>query len=87
MKGAATAAATTAQALRDWLIEGPAQLKSGPEAGAVAGTIESSGAVHYVYGEITGYYLHWLASGVIEIGDCNPKGEFGAGLDSATLRR
>ena len=73
MKSAATAAATTAQALRDWLIEGPAQLNSGPEAGAVAGTIESSGAVHYVYGEITGYYLHWLASGVIEVGDATRK--------------
>ena len=75
MNGAATAAATTAQALRDWLIDGPAQLDSGPEAGAVAGTIEPSGAVHYVYGEITGYYLHWLASGAVEVADATRKAQ------------
>jgi|CXWL01.1.fsa_nt_gi hypothetical protein len=54
--------ATAAAALREWLIAGPAQLKSGPEAGAVAGTIDASGHADYAYGEITGYYLHWLAS-------------------------
>jgi hypothetical protein len=47
--------------LRDWLLEGPAQLRDGPDAGGVAGTFDASGAPYYVYGEITGYYLHWLA--------------------------
>ena len=75
MNSASTAAATTARALRDWLVDGPAQLDSGPEAGAVAGTIEPSGAVHYVYGEITGYYLHWLASGAVEVADATRKAQ------------
>jgi len=34
MNSASTAGATTARALRDWLVDGPAQLDSGPEAGA-----------------------------------------------------
>jgi hypothetical protein len=47
--------------LRGWLLDGPAQLREGPDAGGVAGTFDASGAPYYVYGEITGYYLHWLA--------------------------
>ena len=50
-----------ADRLRGWLLDGPAQLREGPDAGGVAGTFDASGAPHYVYGEITGYYLHWLA--------------------------
>lgn len=73
MNDAAVAVATTAQALRDWLVSGPAQVQSGPEAGAVAGTIEPSGAVHYVYGEITGYYLHWLATGAVDVANATRK--------------
>ncbi len=73
MNDAAAAAATTAQALRDWLAHGPAQVQSGPEAGAVAGTIEPSGAAQYVYGEITGYYLHWLASGAVDVANATRK--------------
>ena len=73
MIDAANAAATKARALRNWLVDGPAQLVSGPEAGAVAGTIEPSGAVDYVYGEITGYYLHWLASGAVDNADAAVK--------------
>ncbi len=44
-----------------WLIEGPAQLRSGPHAGAVAGSFDAAGRARYVYPEITGYYLQWLA--------------------------
>lgn len=56
-----TGAAAAAQRLRAWLLDGPAQLRAGPEAGGVAGTLQSDGSADYVYGEITGYYLHWLA--------------------------
>ena len=49
------------QRLRDWLLQGPAQLREGPEAGAVAGSLDEFGRAKYAYAEITGYYLHWLA--------------------------
>jgi hypothetical protein len=44
-----------------WLHDGPAQLRSGAHAGAVAGTLDAAGDVSYVYPEIAGYYLQWLA--------------------------
>ncbi len=44
-----------------WLLDGPAQLRDGPHAGAIAGTIAEAGAPAYVYPEIAGYYLQWLA--------------------------
>lgn len=47
--------------LADWLLEGPAQLRSGPQRGAVAGIVAVDGRVEYAYPEITGYYLQWLA--------------------------
>lgn len=47
--------------LRQWLLDGPAQLHAGEHAGGVAGSFDASGRAGYVYGEITGYYLHWLA--------------------------
>ena len=56
----AEAFAAAAQ-LREWLLAGPAQLRNGVETGGVAGTLNSAGQADYVYGEITGYYLHWLA--------------------------
>ena len=56
--GAARAAATS---LRTWLLRGPAQLRHGDQAGGVAGTIDAGGHPLYVYAEITGYYLSWLA--------------------------
>ena len=46
-----------ADRLRDWLVEGPAQ----QDDGGIAGVIDADGQGRYVYGEITGYYLHWLA--------------------------
>ena len=44
-----------------WLLTGPAQQSDGPHAGAVAGWIGTDGRAGYVYPEITGYYLQWLA--------------------------
>ena len=46
--------------LAAWLLHGPAQLRIGPHAGAVAGVVQA-GAVVYAYPEITGYFLQWLA--------------------------
>lgn len=53
----ASRAERAANQLRDWLIDGPAQQADG----GVAGVVDASGGCRYVYGEITGYYLHWLA--------------------------
>jgi hypothetical protein len=58
---AAAATGECASALAEWLLTGPAQLTRGPEAGAVAGTLDAHDAAAYVYPEITGYYLQWLA--------------------------
>ena len=44
-----------------WLLDGPVQIASGEHAGGVAGIIEPDGTAAYVYPEITGYYLQWLA--------------------------
>ena len=44
----------------EWLLDGPAQLRSGPHSGAVAGTVSTSGTASYVYPEIAGYFLQWL---------------------------
>ena len=38
-----------------------AQVATGPHAGAIAGCITASGSPSYVYPEIAGYYLQWLA--------------------------
>lgn len=53
--------AKAAGALRHWLLDGPAQLRAGEHAGGVIGSLDAAGQAVYVYGEITGYYLHWLA--------------------------
>lgn len=47
--------------LERWLCEGPAMVRAGPEAGAVAGRIALDGRPDYAYPEITGYFLTWLA--------------------------
>ncbi|MFO1413031.1 MAG: hypothetical protein U1F10_03795 [Burkholderiales bacterium] len=44
-----------------WLLHGPAQLAHGPHAGAIAGTVTAAAGAAYVYPEIAGYYLQWLA--------------------------
>jgi hypothetical protein len=56
------AAELAASQLQQHLLRGPAQLASGPQRGGVAGTLAPTGEALYVYGEITGYYLQWLAS-------------------------
>ncbi len=56
---AATARAAAAR-LRHWLLHGPAQLSDGVHCGGVAGRVDDGRPV-YVYAEITGYFLHWLA--------------------------
>jgi hypothetical protein len=47
--------------IADWLHDGPAQLRGGEHEGGVAGTLDAAGAAAYVYPEIAGYYLQWLA--------------------------
>jgi hypothetical protein len=47
--------------LAAWLLDGGVQQPTGPEAGGVAGWLCASGSATYVYPEITGYYLQWLA--------------------------
>ena len=44
-----------------WLLGSPAQQVGTAHAGAVAGWIGADGQADYVYPEITGYYLKWLA--------------------------
>ena len=44
-----------------WLLHGGAQLRTGDHAGGVAGWLDREGRAEYVYPEITGYYLQWLA--------------------------
>jgi hypothetical protein len=56
----ADAARAAAARLRHWLLHGPAQLSDGRHCGGVAGRVEGGRPV-YVYAEITGYFLHWLA--------------------------
>ena len=57
----AVAARTAARTrIAAWLLHGPAQVRTGAHAGAVAGAVQS-GSVVYAYPEITGYFLQWLA--------------------------
>ena len=57
----ASYAANASAALRGWLLSPQVQLREGAHAGGVAGALDAGGAARYVYPEITGYYLHWLA--------------------------
>jgi len=56
-------------ALTSWLLGNHAQVSTGPHAGAVAGCVDQEGKASYVYPEITGYYLQWLAWRVVCDGD------------------
>jgi hypothetical protein len=55
----------------EWLLDGPAQLRDGPHAGAIAGCVSRSGSASYVYPEIAGYYLQWLAWRAYRFGSPN----------------
>jgi len=48
------------QSIESWLLDN-AQLAGGTNAGGVAGAIDADGGVVYVYPEIAGYFLQWLA--------------------------
>jgi hypothetical protein len=54
-------AGTAAVRIRRWLLSSQVQLREGLHAGAVVGSMDRAGRARYVYPEITGYYLHWLA--------------------------
>lgn len=54
-------AAGTAERLRRWLSSGAVQCGQGAQAGGIYGAFDADGGARYVYPEITGYYLHWLA--------------------------
>lgn len=54
------AACDKSRLLKCWLLDTP-QVADGAEAGGVAGSIDANGCIEYVYPEITGYYLQWLA--------------------------
>lgn len=54
-------ARAAAARVRGWLLSPHVQLRSGVHTGAVVGAMDSAGRARYVYPEIAGYYLHWLA--------------------------
>lgn len=47
--------------IAQWLFTGPAQVRAGAHSGGVAGCVAAGGSAKYVYPEIAGYYLQWLA--------------------------
>ena len=47
--------------IASWLLDAGVQLRAGPNAGGVVGAIDADGRASYVYPEITGYFLQWLA--------------------------
>src|SRR4030081_889615 len=57
----ASAAGHSRDALTSWLLGDRGQVASGIHAGAAAGWVDCEGRASYVYPEITGYYLQWLA--------------------------
>jgi len=52
-----------AEAIENWLLTSEVQLASGPHQGGVAGWLTDAQTPAFVYPEITGYYLTWLAFG------------------------
>ncbi|MFZ9584103.1 MAG: hypothetical protein ACO280_04000 [Pseudohongiellaceae bacterium] len=61
------AVAEAGRRLQGYLLGPRVQLASGGEAGGVVGSAEPGGAPDYVYGEITGYFLHWIASATADV--------------------
>ena len=77
--------------LASWLLNGGVQLTRGPHAGGVVGSVDADGRPAYVYPEITGYYMQWLAwlaagDGVTASADppCRHGTALAGGLDPAT---
>ncbi len=52
---------TASETLASWLLDGGVQLEVAPHSGGVIGSIDAAGQAEYVYPEITGYYMQWLA--------------------------
>jgi hypothetical protein len=52
-----------AEAIENWLLASGVQLASGPHQGGVAGWLTTGQTPAFIYPEITGYYLTWLAFG------------------------
>ncbi|HZU91955.1 MAG TPA: hypothetical protein VE993_22065 [Stellaceae bacterium] len=50
-----------AKLIENWLLSRTIQIASGPCAGGIAGWIEADGSPSFAYGEITGYWLTWIA--------------------------
>src|SRR5437773_12279504 len=48
-------------AVRTWLLNSNARIRSGRHKGGIAGWLNEIGDPEFVYPEITGYYLSWLA--------------------------
>ena len=65
--------------LAAWLLK-VAQCRAGPHAGAVAGCVSVSGAASYVYPEIAGYYLQWLAWRALRFGHARELAEHAAAV-------
>jgi hypothetical protein len=61
MMDARPAAREAAARVAAWLLQGPAVVLRGPDAGGVIGRV-AAGEVPFVYPEICGYHLSWLAS-------------------------
>lgn len=53
--------AATSIRMARWLLHGGVQLSAGVHAGGVIASVGTHGDADYVYPEITGYYLQWLA--------------------------
>jgi len=53
--------ASAPERIATWLLGDAVQLRSGPHEGAVVGWCDAAGRATYVYPEITGYYVRWLA--------------------------
>jgi hypothetical protein len=49
------------QAIAFWLLESGVQTAIEPQRGGVAGWVDADGRADFIYPEITGYYLQWLA--------------------------
>src|SRR5438093_555477 len=50
-----------ASRIESWLLDSCIQIPDGPQRGGVAGWLDWLGKPAFVYPEITGYYLTWLA--------------------------